>query len=85
MAIAVLILSRFLIFFIVRFLENLQIYICDGIFNKLKIQLRVICVTTLPCGTLMSENEPQSQTNAVINDKLQGTVITTFKVWWDFQ
>jgi len=26
--------------------------------------------------TLMSENERQSQTNAVINDKLQGTVVT---------
>ena len=26
------------------------------------------------CETLMSENERQSQTNAVINDKLQGTV-----------
>jgi len=33
--------------------------------------------TTLrSCETLMSENERQSQTNAVINDKLQGTVVT---------
>jgi len=27
----------------------------------------------------MSENERQSQTNALINDKLQGTVVTYFR------
>ena len=42
----------------------------------LKIPSHLICVATLPCETLMSENERQSQTNAVINDKLQGTVVT---------
>ena len=36
----------------------------------------LICIATLPCETLMSENERQSQTNAVINNKLQGTVVT---------
>ena len=35
-----------------------------------------MCVATPPCETLMSENERPSQTNAVINDKLQGTVVT---------
>ena len=35
-----------------------------------------MCVATLPCETLMSENERRSQTNAVFNDKLQGTVVT---------
>jgi len=29
-----------------------------------------------PCETVTSENERQTQTNAVINDKLQGTVVT---------
>jgi len=33
-------------------------------------------VAALPCETFMSKNERQSQTNAVINDKLQGTVFT---------
>jgi len=35
-----------------------------------------MCVATPPCETLMSKNERPSQTNAVINDKLQGTVVT---------
>jgi len=45
---------------------------CHRFFNKLaakyllKIPLSLICVATLPCETLMSENEQQSQTNAVI-------------------
>jgi len=34
------------------------------------------CVAALPCGTVMSEIERQSQINTVINDKLQGTVAT---------
>jgi len=42
----------------------------------LKIPLHLICVATLPCETLVSENERQSQTNAVIDDRLQGTVVT---------
>jgi len=42
----------------------------------------LIQVATLPCETLISENERQLQTNAVINDKLQGTVVKNFKVWW---
>jgi len=35
-----------------------------------------LCLAALPCETLMSENERQSLTNVVINDKLQGTVVT---------
>jgi len=35
-----------------------------------------MCVATLPCETLMSENERRSETNAVFNDKLLGTVVT---------
>ena len=42
----------------------------------LKIPPHVICVAALPCETLMSENERQSQTNAVIKNKLLGTVST---------
>jgi len=30
---------------------------------KTKLHLRLICVATLPCETLMSENERQSQSN----------------------
>jgi len=44
----------------------------------LKIQPHLTCVATLPCGTLMSENEQHSPSNVVINDKLQRTI----KVWW---
>jgi len=33
-------------------------------------------VATLLCGTLMSDNDRQSQTTAVINDKLQDIVVT---------
>jgi len=33
----------------------------------------------IPCETLISENERQSQTNAVIDDKLQGTVVTRLR------
>jgi len=36
----------------------------------------LIYVATLSSGTLMSENERRSQTTVVINDKLQGTVVT---------
>ena len=42
----------------------------------LKIPPYLICVATLPCDTLTSENERQSPTNVVINNKLQGTVVT---------
>jgi len=35
-----------------------------------------LCLAAPPCETLMSENERQSQTNVVINDTLQGTVVT---------
>jgi len=42
----------------------------------LKILPHVTCVATLPYETLMSENERQSKTNAVNNDKLHGRVIT---------
>jgi len=42
----------------------------------LKIPPHLICVATLPCETLTSENERQLQTNTVINNKLQGTLVT---------
>jgi len=70
MAVILLILNRFSHFFTVRF------------FNKfagkylLKTPPHLICVTALPCETLASENKRQSQTNAVMNDILQGTVVT---------
>jgi len=54
----------------------------------LNILPHLICVAALPCETLMSENERQSQTNAVINDKLQGTTGYSsyiFKAWWERQ
>ena len=41
----------------------------------LQIPPHLICVATLPCGKLMSENERQSLTRVVINDKFQGTVV----------
>jgi len=37
------------------------------------VNLHLICVASLHCETLMSENERRSQTNAVINDRLVGT------------
>jgi len=38
--------------------------------------MRRYTIVTIPCETLRSENERQSQTNAVINDKVQSTVVT---------
>ena len=40
----------------------------------LNIPPHLICVATVPGETLMSDNEWQSRTNAVISDKLQGTL-----------
>ena len=62
--VTLLILSRFSIFFNVRFSSKFAGH------RLLKIPPHFICVATLPCETLMSENERQSQT------KLQGTVVT---------
>jgi len=42
----------------------------------LKIPPHLICVATLPCETLMSENERQLQTNAVIDEEFQSIVAT---------
>ena len=42
----------------------------------LKLSPHLICVAALPYETVMSENERQLQSNVVINDKLQGTVVT---------
>jgi len=42
----------------------------------LKIPSHLICITTLPCESLMSENGQQSQTNVVISAKLLGTLVT---------
>ena len=58
------------IFFTVRFSSE---FAAKGL---LKIPLHLIYAATLPCETLMSENELQSRSNVVINDKLHGTVIT---------
>ena len=70
MAVALSVLNRFSIF-------SLQILqkICSNFL--LKISPHFICVATLPCEILMSENERQSQTNAVINDELQGITVVT--------
>jgi len=72
MAVTLLMLSRFKKYFfsLSDFPVNLQQRI------YLKIPPHLICVATLLCKTLLSENERQSQTNAVINDNLQGTVVT---------
>ena len=69
MAVALSVLNRFSIF-------SLQILqkICSNFL--LKISPHFICVATLPCEILMSENERQSQTNAAIYDKLQRRVVT---------
>jgi len=40
------------------------------------ILLHLICFATLLCETLISENEAPLQTNAVLNNKLQSTVVT---------
>ena len=50
----------------------------------LQIPPHLICVATLPCETLTSENERQLQTNTVINNKLLRYASYIFKVWWDF-
>ena len=42
----------------------------------LKIPSHLICITTLRCESLMSENGQQSQTNVVISAKLLGTLVT---------
>jgi len=47
------------------------------LFSKFaKIPLNLIRVTTLPSKAVMSENKRQSPTNAVVDDKLQGSVAT---------
>jgi len=70
MAVTLLILNRFSNFFTVGFSSKFAAK------YLLKIRPRHICVAAPPRETLMSENDRQSQTNAVINDKLQGTVVT---------
>ena len=69
MAVGLLILNQFSKFFTVRFSSKFTAK------YLLKIPPHHICIAT-PCGTLMPENEQQSPTNVVINDKLQGTVVT---------
>jgi len=46
--------------------------------NIIKHPTQLICTSTLPCETLVSENERQSQTNVPINDKL---VITRYSIY----
>jgi len=69
MAVTLLIINRFLKFFTDRLSSKVAAK------YLLKIPLHLLCVATLPCKTIMTENERQSPTNAVINDKLQGTVV----------
>ena len=68
MAVTLSILKRFSIFFTVRF--------CIKFADTGKKTHMRRYTTLRSCETLMSENARQSQTNAVINDKLQGTVVT---------
>ena len=59
--------------------KNLFVVTFSSIFTAkclLNIAPQILCVATLPCETFMSENERQSPTNAVINDQLQGRVVT---------
>jgi len=70
MAASLLILNLFSNFFTVRFSSKFAAK------YLLKIPPHLICVDALPCKTLLSGNERPSQTNAVINNKLQGTVVT---------
>jgi len=65
-----IILNRFSNFFHSRFSDKFA----ANYFSKISPHLE--CVATLPCETLTSENERQSQTNVVISDKLQGSVAT---------
>jgi len=64
-----LFLNRFPNFFTFRFCRKFAA----------KIPLHLVRVATLPCETLLSENERQAQTNAVINDNLQGTGVTCLR------
>ena len=63
------------------FVNRVSKFFTDRLSSKLaakyllKILLHLLCVATLPCKTIMTENERQSPTNAVINDTLQGTVV----------
>jgi len=66
MAVTLLILNPFAKKFTIRFSSKFAAK------YSLKIQPHLICVATIPCETLMSENERQLQTNAVtINYKVQ--------------
>jgi len=74
MAVTLLVLNRFSTFFsTLDFPVNLH--------HSVQTPRHLICVATatLPCETSVSENERQSETNAVINDKLQCTVVTYLK------
>ena len=70
--VTLLILNQFSDLFTVRFSNKFAVK------YLLKILPYLVCTATLPCETLMSENDRQSQTNAVINDKSQGTVVAYF-------
>jgi len=71
MAITLLILNRFSKKkFIVRFSSKFAAKCL------LMVPPHLIFVATLSCETVMSENKRESQTNAVINHKLQGTAVT---------
>ena len=70
MVVTLSMLNQFFRFFIVRFSSTFAVK------HLLKISPHLMCVATLPCGTFMSENDRQSQTNVVINNTLQGTVVS---------
>ena len=68
MAVTLLILNRFPKFFS---LSDSPVHLQQSTLLTISSHL-----TTLPCGILTSESVQQSQTNAVINDKVQGAVAT---------
>jgi len=80
---SLLILNRFIYFFTVRFSNKFAAKLL------LKIPPRFIglCIATLSCETLVSENERLSQNNAVNNDKLQhmqgvvGFLVTLLQIY----
>ena len=67
--VTLLILNPFSDFFTVRFSNKFVVK------YLLKILPCLVCTATPPCERLMSENGRQSQTNVVINDKSQCTVV----------
>jgi len=59
-------------------IKKIPLPLCSKFAAKylLNIPPHLICVATLPCERLTSENEQQSETTVEINVKWQGTVVT---------